>query len=138
MKAATTISGHLKDLGRRDVQVVIDVAKWLESTTNDQRDINRRATSKRLGFRLVAANLLIKAFQGDVAACREVMDRTEGKVADIVLTGNLGEIIKALEAGRQRLIEAKTPQDVVVEGEVVTPPEDPQQQPISTESDTSK
>jgi len=71
------------------------------------------------------------------AVLRELLDRTEGKVADIVLTGNLGEIIKALEAGRQRLIEAKTPQDVVVEGEIVTP-EDPLPGPTSTESDTTK
>jgi len=134
MPAPKTISGHLSNLLRQDLSVTLDVIEWLAPT---QREIARRSRPRRLANRFVAAQMLMKAFQGDVAACREVMDRTEGKVADIVLTGNLGEIIKALEAGRQRLIEAKTPQDVVVEGEIVSP-EEPQQQPTSTDSTTTK
>ena len=29
------------------------------------------------------------------------MDRTEGKVADVLITGNIGELVKALEAGKE-------------------------------------
>ena len=133
MPTPKTISGHLKDLLRRDIQVTLDIIEWLSPS---QREIDRRSRSRRLNSRFIAACMIAEAPKNP-AVLRELLDRTEGKVADIVLTGNLGEIIKALEAGRQRLIEAKTPQDVVVEGEIVTP-EDPLPGPTSTESDTTK
>lgn len=129
MKAATTISGHIKDLGRKDIARVIEIASWLESTTNDQRDIDRRATSKRLSFRLIAAQMLIRAAQGDIQAAREVMDRTEGKVADVVITGNMSDMVKALEAGRSRLLQLRA--EPAVEGTVIS---DPTDSSIQTES----
>jgi len=133
MSAPKTISGHLLDLGKRDIMVAYDCVQWLAPT---QREIDRRARPKRLANRYIAACMIVGAAENP-AFCRELLDRTEGKVAEILLTGNLGELVQALEAGRQRLIEAKQPQDVVVEGEVVSP-EEPQQQPTSTDSTTTK
>ena len=131
------VSWHLHDLMKRDIQVVMDVHNWLKDNAVKNRDLADRHVNKRLLARKIAAEMCVRAAEGDIQACREVMDRTEGKVADIVLTGNLGEIIKALEAGRQRLIEAKTPQDVVVDGVIVTP-EDQLPEPTSTDSTTTK
>ena len=58
-------------------------------------------------------------------AAREIMDRTEGKVANILVTGNMGELVRALESGRERLLAARqqiedgivTPQPVVISEE---------------------
>ena len=68
------------------------------------------------------------------------MDRCEGRVANIILTGDMGELVKALESGRERLLQARQPQQAI-EGEVVTPqpvvvsdaviaPENPYAEPI--------
>jgi hypothetical protein len=116
-----TISWHLKDLGKRDVDKVIEVANWLEKQVNKPRDIQRRVVPKRLLFRHIAAQMCMKACAGDVNAAREIMDRTEGKVADIVITGNMDDLVKSLEAGRSRLLSARQPQ-LAIEGEVINLP----------------
>ena len=76
------------------------------------------------------------------------MDRTEGKVADVLITGNMGELVKALEAGKERLLAARqlqpaiegeviTPQPIVVSGEVVSS-DNPHPETIPTNSTPSK
>jgi hypothetical protein len=78
---------------------------------------------------------------------REVLDRTEGKVADVLITGNIGELVKALEAGKEGLVAARQPQPAI-EGEVITPQpivvagevvssENPHPEPIPTNSTPS-
>ena len=68
---------------------------------------------------------------------REVLDRTEGKVAERIEHLDLNKMVEQLEAARRRVLTGSGPQDVVVEGHVI---EHKQLQPAVTsiDSDTSK
>ena len=76
-----SVSYHLKDLLKRDPQTILDVAKWLETHAETNRDRAQRRGSRRMMARLIAAKQLIAATV-ETQAAKEVMDRTEGKVAD--------------------------------------------------------
>lgn len=119
LKERHKVSWHVQDLGKLDVSRVLEVAKWLKNNAVKPRDIARRTVSKRLFNRHIAAKLALKAAEGDVSAIREWMDRSEGKVADKLITVDLNEAIRQLEAGRQRVLAHRQPQDVVVDGSTI-------------------
>ncbi len=134
------VSSHLRDLLKSDVRSVQDICNWLETNAVKKRDIQRRTVSKRLLARMIAAQIALKAARdGDINAAREIMDRTEGKVESKVLLGvvDLNEAIRQLEAGRQRVLAHRAPQDVVVDGSTI---EDATTETSLTvvDSDTSK
>src|SRR3972149_9783827 len=83
-----SVSYHLKDLLKRAPQTVREVCTWLETHAETKRDRAQRRGSRRMMARLIAARQLLKAASeaGDTAAAREVMDRTEGKVADRLIS----------------------------------------------------
>ena len=55
------------------------------------------------------------------AFAREVLDRTEGKVAQELIQIDGNRLIEQLEAARQRVLQAKTPQ-ATIEGVCVNSP----------------
>jgi hypothetical protein len=111
-----SITYHLADLLRRDINVAYDVVQWLEP---HQREIDRRSRPKRIASRYVAASIIVSAAENPAFA-RELLDRTEGKVADVVVSGSFNDLVRTLEAGRARLLAARQPQQVI-EGHVITP-----------------
>jgi hypothetical protein len=113
-----SVSYHLKDLLKRDAQTVREIANWLEVNAEKPRDRSRKVSSRRMMARLIAAKQLLAATEDTVAA-REVMDRTEGRVANVLVTGSFDDLVQALELGRQRLL-ASRPQPVI-EGQVIEP-----------------
>ena len=138
-----SISYHLADLLRRDINVAYDVVQWLQP---HQREIDRRSRPKRIASRYIAASIIVSAADNPAFA-RELLDRSEGKVPDVLVSGSFDDLVRALESGRERLLAARQPQQAI-EGEIVTPqpvvasdavipPEIPHPEPISTESDTS-
>ena len=116
-KTRNQISWHLKDLLRKDVRVSLDCIHWLEPS---QRDTDRRAMPKRLMARYHAAMLLVNAPKhgGNAGLQSLILDRTEGKVADKLITLDLNAMVRQLEAARQRVIDGAKqdllPQQVVV------------------------
>ena len=82
LKDRHKVSWHIRDLGKLDVNSFLEVTKWLENNAVKKRDIQRRTVSKRMLNRLIAAQIGLKAAEGDIAAAKEWMDRGEGKVAD--------------------------------------------------------
>lgn len=115
------ISWHLTDLLGRDVSVCEDVVKWLTPTPSE---LNDRRINKRLMARFAAAKMILAAVEeGNSGLFTHILERTEGKVAQEVITYNGNELVKQLEAGRERLLQSRAPQQLVVdniEGEVVT------------------
>jgi len=112
----------MKDLLKRDPQTVAEIAKWLEIHADKPRDRSRKVSSRRMMARLIAARQLLKAAEGDTQTSESVMNRTEGKVADIQVRVDGNEFIAQLEAARQRVLN-REPQQLVgasVEGEIVT------------------
>jgi len=142
------ISWHLHDLMKRDIQVVADVHKWLQDNAEKKRDVANRTVSRRLLARKIAAEMCLKAASGDVQACKEIMDRTEGKVAEprglgdgrgIELHLHLAPATRPLELNAYIEGETAAPQplDVVVIPDASTI-EDPLPEPTSTDSTTTK
>lgn len=86
VKTRFSVSYHMKDLLRKDVETVTEICKWLEKNAVKKRDIARRSVNKRLMARLIAARAIMNAAQGETQAVEQVMNRTEGKVADRVVT----------------------------------------------------
>ena len=80
-----SVSYHLKDLLKRDPQKVAEIAKWLETHAEKPRDKSRRTGSRRMMARLIAAKQLLRGLE-DTASAETVMVRTEGKVADRVIS----------------------------------------------------
>jgi len=75
------VSYHMKDLLKRDVIAVKEVASYLDEKLNTKRNADRRVRPKRMMARLIAANMVLNAAE-NVQVAKELMDRTEGKVAD--------------------------------------------------------
>lgn len=118
-KRKNKISWHLNDLLNRDISVAYDCTEWLQPK---QRDIDRKARPKRHAARYIAACMVVAGAENPAFA-KEVLDRTEGKVAQEVIAYNGNELVKQLEAGRERLLNARQPLQVVgsdAEGEIVT------------------
>lgn len=113
------VSTHLRELLRLDVNSLVDTCAWLEKNALTNRDQANRRANKRLVARLMAARIAMKACEGDIPAAKEVMDRTEGKVVDVVMAVDGNRLIEQLEAGRQRVLAGYQPQQMVVEGETV-------------------
>jgi hypothetical protein len=115
------ISWHLTDLLGRDVTVCNDVVSWLKPTPSELKD---RRINKRLMARYAAAKMILAAVEdGNSGLFTHILDRTEGKVADKLITVDLNDMVRQLEAGRERLLQARQPQQLVVgniEGEIVT------------------
>lgn len=106
-----------------DVNSMIDTCNWLEKHAVTNRDQQRRVTSKRMVARLIAARLALKACEGDIAASREIMDRTEGKVMQEIMNTDGNRLIEQLEAARQRVLAHDnriTVSQQVIEGTVVS------------------
>lgn len=123
LKTRYSVSFHLKDLLRRDVQTVAEIAKWLESRAETNRDRANRTGSKRMMARLIAAQTLLKAASGDTQATESLMNRTEGKVADKIISLDGNRLIEQLEAARQRVLSHDnriTVSQQVIEGQVVS------------------
>ena len=99
------VSTHLRELLKSDVNHVEDICNWLQKNAVKQRDIDRRTVSKRHLARMIAAQIALKAARdGDIQAAREVMDRTEGKVADKLITVDYNDLVRQLEAARARVL----------------------------------
>lgn len=131
-----SVSYHTKDLLKRDPLKVQEVANWLETHAETNRDRAQRRGSRRMMARLIAAKQLLRALD-ETAAAREVMDRTEGKVADVHIQVDGNQLIEALEAGRERLLQARNANISTVDGEVVSRQlMSPEISPV--DSDTSK
>lgn len=110
------ISWHLTDLLGKDVSVSKDVAEWL---TFSPSDISQRRVNKRLMARYAAAKMILAAVEeGNSGLFTHILDRTEGKVAQELITLDGNRLIEQLEAGRQRVLAAYN-QDTV-DGEVVS------------------
>lgn len=110
------ISWHLSDLLGRDVRVLNDIVEWCKPAPGD---IERRAYPKRLAARYCAAKMILAAVEeGNSGLFTHILDRTEGKVADVSIQVDGNKIIEALEAGRQRVLAAYN-QDTV-DGQIVT------------------
>lgn len=97
------VSYHIKDLLKKDVNKFQEIAAWLSRTAVKKRDRDRGTTSKLLVTRYLAA-LAIEQAMHNPMAMKELMDRTEGKVADKLEVVNSGEIILKLEQARARVI----------------------------------
>ena len=80
-----SVSFHLKDLLKRDAETVRDIAKWLETRAETKRDRANRTGSKRMMARLIAAKQLLRGLE-DTPSAESVMNRTEGKVADRLIS----------------------------------------------------
>mgnify|MGYP006957738434 FL=1 len=124
-----SVSYHLKDLLKRDPKTIQEVCTWLETHAETKRDHANRRGSKRMMARLIAARQLLKAAgaSADTAAAKEIMDRTEGKVAQELIQIDGNRLIEQLEAARQRVLQAKQPAQApqnAIEGQVVTPTSD--------------
>ena len=72
------ITWHFKDLLNRDIEVAMDCVEWLKPK---QREIDRRSRPKRITARYLAACMVLEATT-NAAYAKEILDRTEGKVAD--------------------------------------------------------
>ena len=115
-----------------------EISAWLKHTTSKKRDVSRGTRSKLLVTRCLAAQAIEQAMKYPVGM-KELMDRTEGKVADHIVMDVSGEIVHRMEAARQRVLATKTqeqiPQDVVVEGEYASSKTPVSSQPSPNESD---
>ena len=108
------ITWHLNDLLARDINVAYDCTVWLQP---NQRDINRKQRPKRHAARFIAASMIVQAVENPAFA-REVLDRSEGKVAEVLISGSFDDLIKSLEAGRARLLQPQA----AIEGELASLP----------------
>jgi hypothetical protein len=111
-KSRNKISWHFNDLLGRDIAVAIDCAEWLKP---NQRDIDRRARPKRLSARYLAACMVIESTKNPAFA-KEIMDRTEGKVADRLIS----DVTKTVNIRIELAGEPQHLVDAHVDGEVVT------------------
>jgi len=131
-KRKNKISWHLSDLLNRDIRVAYDCTEWLQP---NQRDIDRNARPKRHAARYIAACMVVAGAENPAFA-KEVLDRTEGKVADKLITVDMNDMVRQLEAARQRVLN-RDPQHLVVDGETVD--QTPEQTALTVlESKTSK
>ena len=85
---ATLITRHMKDLLKRSPEVVRECTY----DPNRKRDRDRRAYSKGLSARAIAAKAIEKAMEGSVGHLDHVLERTEGKVASD--PGSAGALIQ--------------------------------------------
>jgi len=116
-----SVSYHTKDLLKRDPLAVREICNWLETHAETKRDRANRRGSRRMMARLLAAKHILRALE-ETAAYKEVLERTEGKVADKLITVDLNDMVRQLEAARQRVLN-RDPQHMVVDGttsEIVT------------------
>lgn len=114
MIGGQSISSHLKDLGKRDITVAYDCIEWL---TPKQREIDRKSRPKRIANRYIAACMIVAAAENP-SFCKEVLDRTEGKVADKLITVDYNDLVKQLEAARQRVLANQHPQRISGDQEI--------------------
>src|SRR5262245_9262195 len=106
------ISDQLRDLCSHDISVAYDCAQWLSPK---QRDIDRRVRPKRLTTRYLAACMIVKASENPAFA-KEVLDRTEGKVADRLDVSARKKVEIRIElADVNGSTRQLTPPDIVVE-----------------------
>ena len=136
---------HLKRLANKRVSVIREI---YEACQPSKRDM---ANGPGLVYnRFLAAKFLLELAEDKIepAKLNLYLDRTEGKVVDVIVSGSFNDMVQVLEAGRQRLLQLRAPQQAI-EGEIVTPqpevvsdaviaPENPHAEPVSTDSDTSK
>lgn len=116
------VTTHLRDLMKLDVSTLVEVSKWLEKNAQTKRDKANRRANKRLVARMIAARMALKACEGDIQATKELMDRTEGKVADRVEHLDVNRMVEQLEAARQRALNATLPLRIAegaIEGQVL-------------------
>jgi len=116
-KSRYKISFHLNNLLGKDIATVRDIHSWLGQRLNKPRDLANKLNPKRLVARHLAAEMIILAQKGNIYAFKEIMDRTEGKVADHIVMDMSGEVVHRMEAARQRVLATKT-QEQIVEGEI--------------------
>ena len=96
--SATLISSQLKDLLKRTPRTV----RLSCDDPNTKRDYDRRAHSKGLAARAIAARAIVRAMdEGSVGHLETILERTEGKVASpeqqagvsIAFNFNLGALV---------------------------------------------
>lgn len=119
VKTRYSVSYHMKDLLRKDVETVTEICKWLEQNAVKPRDVARRTVSKRLMARLIAARAILKAAEGETQAVEQIMNRTEGKVVDRVEHLDVNRMIDQLEAARSRVLQSRAHDNRLTDGQQV-------------------
>ena len=116
LRRGLSITDHIKELLDLDYVELKRIHAYLE-------DKGEERLGRITVGRLVACRIIAQAVAGQSELTKELLNRIEGKVPDKLITIDGNELVKALEAGRERLLKGR--QQPAIEGEVVKGSEAP-------------
>lgn len=107
LRRGLSISEHIKELLDFNFSDFKEIHKYLEEKGEER-------LGKITVARLVACRIITEAISGQSELTKELLNRSEGKVPDKLITVDGSKLIEQLEAGRQRVLSAY---QAAVEGE---------------------
>jgi hypothetical protein len=124
LRRGLSVSDHVTELLDRDYAELKRIHTYLEA--KDEKKLGRITVA-----RLVACRMILFSLGGSAEMTRELLNRSEGKVADKLITLDLNaEMVSMVEEARQRVLSRATRHagqlNAHVEGEIAKTP-DPQE-----------
>jgi Family of unknown function (DUF5681) len=119
LRRGLSITDHIKELLDFDYAELKSIHAYLE-------DKGEERLGRITVARLVACRIIVQAVAGQSELTKELLNRTEGKVPDKLISVDLNDMVRQLEAARQRVLEHHTAQlPASVDGEIVKKTEVP-------------